>query len=275
MTENQLKEAVHYIRSVTSHNPKVAIILGSGLGDLASLVTIEALIPYTDIPYYPVSSVTGHAGNLIFGYLKEGRKTSPPLLIFQGRVHYYECRSIEKVVSNIRLASELGVDTAIITNAAGGINKMYKPGDIMLIRDFINFSFLQLPKDLYNDYNLVNKLQYPDDFLLQHFYNCALKQQLILREGTYCWVLGPSYETAAEIEMFRTIGVDAVGMSTVPEIYTATTLKMRTIAFSLISNLATGISHTKLSHKEVTETADNAKEQLIPFMKRVLLTMEV
>lgn len=276
MNPNYLREAVRYIRSKTSFLPYVAVVLGSGLGDLATLVKAKAVFSAPEIPYYPHSSVPGHAGKLIFGHIEERKKKSPPLLVFQGRVHFYETGSLEDVIAPIQLAHTLGAKLLLITNAAGGINKHFVPGDIMLIREILNLTFLALP-----DIAMFPKektqhltLSFPDAVLASHLRSCALREKIRLQEGTYCWLRGPTYETAAEIQMLKQVGADAVGMSTVPEIYAALQLKMKVVALSLISNMGTGISQTKLSHEEVTETANRAKKKFVPFMKRALLTLE-
>ncbi|MCX7983330.1 MAG: purine-nucleoside phosphorylase [Bacteroidetes bacterium] len=272
--ESDLSNAIQHIRSITSLQPKVAVVLGSGLGNFASLITPSCILSTTDIPGYPQSSVAGHAGRLIFGTIQSGDSVSPHLLVFQGRVHFYECGSLELVTYPIRIASSLGVRLLILTNAAGGINSTFKQGDIMAIHSFINFSFLSIPT--VQDHQQVDRtvtLRYPDQKLYKHLISCAREQKLPLREGTYCWVQGPSYETAAEIKMLKILGADAVGMSTVPEILTALQLKMKVCALSLISNLGTGLSHAKLSHQEVTEAAERAKDTFVPFLKRVLLTL--
>lgn len=275
MNANNLYEAVRYIRSKTYFLPYVSVVLGSGLGDLATLVKAKAVFSAREIPYYPHSSVPGHAGKLIFGYIEEGKKKSPPLLVFQGRVHFYETGSLEDVIAPVQLAQTLGAKLLLITNAAGGINKQFVPGDIMLIRDFLNLTFLTLPKvgTFQKEKSQHSALSFPDAVLASHLRSCALREKIRLQEGTYCWLRGPTYETAAEIQMLKQLGADAVGMSTVPEIYAALQLKMKVAALSLISNLGTGISHTKLSHEEVTETANRAKEKFVPFIKRVLLTL--
>jgi len=164
----------------------------------------------------------------------------------------------------------------IITNAAGGINSYFAPGDIMLIRDIINLSFksIQNQNSFSPTYYRKSTVNFPDKNLVTQLEKCALIEKVPLRHGAYCWLQGPSYETAAEIQMLKRLGADAVGMSTVPEIYTAIDLGIKVAGISLISNLGTGISPTKLSHCEVTESANKAKNILLPFMKRVLLTFQ-
>lgn len=274
MNRTAYQQAIQSIRSKTKLKVDVAVVLGSGLGELATLVDTECILETSEIPHYPRSSVPGHAGRLLFGFIRDGARSSPPLLMLQGRVHYYECGVLSQVTFPIIIAAKLGVKKIILTNAAGGINSTFKRGDIMAIRDFINFSFLQVINRKPKSFNDTLTLRYPDRILYRHILQCAQDQKIDLREGTYCWVQGPSYETAAEIQMLKTLGADAVGMSTVPEILTALQYGLKVSALSLISNMGTGISHTKLSHQEVTETAEKAKSRFVPFLKHILLTLK-
>ncbi|HOV99466.1 MAG TPA: purine-nucleoside phosphorylase [Bacteroidota bacterium] len=276
MNARELNEAFTYIRSKTTFSPKIGIILGSGLGELSNIVQSKYVFSSSEIPKYPRSSVVGHDGKIILGAIQEQKKKSPPLIIFQGRIHYYESGSLDSVIAPIQLAYRLGIKYLIITNAAGGINSYFAPGDIMLIRDIINLSFMSIGKQSSFSSTVYRKStnNFPDKKLVSQLEKCALIEKVPLRHGTYCWLQGPSYETAAEIQMLKRIGADAVGMSTVPEIYTALNLGIKVAGISLISNLGTGISPTKLSHSEVTESANKAKAILLPFMKRVLLTFQ-
>lgn len=272
--ENNIREALTFIKQKTNYEPKLALILGSGLGSFAMKVNDAVTIDSSEIPNYPVSSVHGHVGKLIFGNISNGIKTSLPLLIFQGRIHFYEFESLDMVVFPIILAYKLGVKKLIITNAAGGINDQYVIGDLMLIKDILHITFLQLPLFKYTNLPFLNKdnLLF-DNRLQQRVIKCALQLNMTLRQGNYCWLKGPSYETAAEIQMLKHLGADAVGMSTVPEIYIAHNLGIKTVGLSLISNLAAGLSTTKLSHEKVTEIADQVKDKFSCLIENLILSI--
>jgi purine-nucleoside phosphorylase len=274
ITEKNIQEAFTFIRNVTDFKPRLALILGSGLGDFSKNIQEVSSVLASEIPNYPVSSVQGHAGKLIFGYLEEDTLHSIPLLIFQGRVHFYESGSLDQVVFPVHIAHRLGVKKLIITNAAGGLNSCFSAGDLMIIKDIFNLTFLQSPS-LSNEQNFstFTPIEYFDQTMQQVVLRSAEELRIPLQQGSYCWLKGPSYETPAEIQMLKHIGVDAVGMSTVPEIYTAYSLGMKTIGISLISNLAAGISLNKLSHAEVTETANNVKERFSELMKKLILSL--
>ena len=272
--EKKIQEAFSYIRNVTDFKPRLALILGSGLGDFSKNINVVSSVLASEIPNYPVSSVQGHAGKLIFGYLAEDTLHTLPLLIFQGRVHFYESGSLDQVVFPVHIAHRLGVRKLIITNAAGGLNSCFSSGDLMIIKDIFNLTFLQ-PPYLSKKQNISTfaPIEYFDQTMQQLAFHSAQELKIPLQQGTYCWLKGPSYETPAEIQMLKHIGVDAVGMSTVPEIYTSYSLGMRSIGISLISNLAAGISLNKLSHAEVTETANNVKERFSELMKKLILSI--
>ncbi len=279
--EENVREAAETIQKLAPVNPEVALILGSGLGDFADELRDRTTIPAADIPHYPTSSVQGHAGKLVFGTVSQNQKESPPLLVFQGRVHFYESGDLTSTLFPVSLAKALGVSTLIVTNAAGGINRSFTPGDLMLITDVLSLAFLQVKVagDLPRNPVIASRFgtarpTSPFHFPLQEVIRQAARElSLPLQEGTYCWVKGPSYETAAEIEMLFRTGVDAVGMSTVPEISLATRLGLKVAGISLISNLATGISTTKLSHQEVTETATKVKSRFTNLLSETLLRL--
>jgi purine-nucleoside phosphorylase len=261
--------ALEYVLRQITVKPKLALILGSGLGNFGSKIDVSNILKSEDIPHYPQSSVQGHAGRLIFGHLRLGSRISIPLLVFQGRVHFYECESLERVTFPVLLAKKLGIKKLIVTNAAGGINANFKAGDLMLIRDIINLTQMGcpqigrdgVPKRLFN----VN--------LQKTVLECSKMLGIPLQEGTYCWLKGPSYETPSEIQMLKKLGIDAVGMSTVPEIFTASRLQMDIVGISLISNMGAGISPTKLSHTEVTETANSVQERFSELMSHVVISL--
>jgi purine-nucleoside phosphorylase len=271
--KKKIQEAVNYIHSVTDCKPHIALILGSGLGGFSKKIIAISSIQASEIPNYPVSSVQGHAGKLIFGYLKKDMTQSIPLLIFEGRIHYYEFGSIDQAIFPVIIAHHLGVRKLIITNAAGGLNSCFSSGDLMLIKDIFNLAFLQsyskFPKHSLSSFS---PIEYFDCAMQQIVFQSAARLKIPLQQGTYCWLKGPSYETPAEIQMLKRLGIDAVGMSTVPEIYTSYKLGMRTVGISLISNLAAGISQNKLSHAEVTETANIVKERFSKLIQDLIIS---
>lgn len=269
-TAHQIGEAYRHLKTITDFHPRIALVLGSGLGSFADNVSVEHLINSSDIPHFPVGSVKGHAGRIILGTIRESNKSSLPLILFQGRVHYYEVGEIERVIFPVELAHRLGARTLIVTNAAGGINANFEAGQLMLIKDYFNFAhkYPRLPSMIQTRKRISPAF---DPGLQGLIRNSACDLKINLQEGTYCWLHGPSYETAAEIKMLRTLGVDAVGMSTVPEIIKARSLGMKVAGISLISNMATGLSPTKLSHEEVTETADKSQLSFSSLMKELIL----
>ena len=225
-------------------------------------------IPYEEIPHFPVSTVEGHVGRLVLGEL-EGQR----VVAMQGRFHLYEGYPLESVTFPIRVMKRLGVETALITNAAGGINESFQPGDLMLIRDHINFMFRN-PLVGPNDPELGER--FPD---MSEAYDAELRRLarrvagelgIDLKEGVYAAMLGPSYETPAEIRMLRAVGGDAVGMSTVPEVIVARHAGIRVLGLSCISNMAAGILPQPLSHEEVMETAERVKETFLRLVKGIL-----
>ena len=281
INQRQLDSAVKFIREHTKFHPHIALILGSGLGDFADQLNVTSVIPTSEIPYYPRSTVQGHEGKLVFGYISSGSKKSPPLLVFKGRVHFYETGKLASAMFPVHVTAGLGAKSLIVTNAAGGINRRFTAGDLMLIRDVIDLTFT---KSIFK-HNSKKKSPHAIEWLRGGFKDLfdAKMMSVIrrtsdrigleLQEGTYCWLKGPTYETAAEIEMLRRIGADAVGMSTVPEVLIALSLGMKVAGISLISNLATGITGEKLSHAEVTKTADRVKQGFTFLMKQILLSL--
>jgi purine-nucleoside phosphorylase len=264
-----LNDSMGYINKANHIRPKFALVLGSGLNLSADSFNITVNIKARDIPNYPVSSVKNHAGDLLFGFLKRDFGHSTPLLVFQGRIHFYETGSLFNILYPIIIANRLGISKIIITNAAGGISNAYNIGDLMLIIDLLDLTFLnQLPvPDFFNR----KQAGYFDDELRRDAFRSSVKLSIPLRQGTYCWLKGPSYETPAEIRMLRQIGADAVGMSTAPEIFMASELGMKVLAISLISNLAAGISPKKLSHDDVTLAAERSGQKLMDLLEDIIL----
>lgn len=198
-----------------------------------------------------------------------------PLLVFQGRVHFYESGSIERVVFPIAFSHQLGIKKLIITNAAGGINSCFNSGDLMLIQDILNLAVIQLPTT--QNVSVLPNHKYPNyfDIEMKHkVLQCASQIKMPLQQGTYGWLKGPSYETPAEIQMLKRIGVDAVGMSTVPEIFLARSLGIKTIGISLISNLAAGISSVKISHADVMEIGTKVTGRFSELMEQLILSLK-
>lgn len=255
----------------------MAVVLGSGLGAFAEHVLEPIEISTSSIPYYPTSSVPGHEGKLVFGKIRNSGAESLPLLIFKGRVHYYETGDLTATTFPVAVAHALGARYLIATNAAGGMNPEFSEGDLMLIDDFINLSFLD-PHVIHHEegstFFRTVAPAYFDQALSDTILRAASDLGINLRCGSYCWLKGPSYETKAEIEMLRRLGADAVGMSTVPEIVLAGELGMKVAAISLISNMAAGLSLGRLSHKEVSETADRVKKTIISLLETSIVQIK-
>ena len=248
----------------------LGVILGSGLGGYADNLADAVRIPYQDIPHFPASSVAGHAGVLV-----AGRLHGKPAVLLQGRVHYYEGHDPDAVIFPARLLHGLGVRTLIVTNAAGGINPDFRPGDLMIIRDHLNFmGFNPLRGRLAESFGP----RFPD---MSYAYHPELRDLaraaagdlgIAVREGVYLGVSGPSYETPAEIKAFRTLGADAVGMSTVPEAIAARHMKLRVLGISCLTNMAAGVSKKPLDHKEVLEVGERVKAGLLDALARIVDT---
>jgi len=270
-SKEQIRTAAEFIAEKTSVRPQIGLILGSGLGVLAEEIVNPVSIPYGEIPHFPVSTVEGHAGELIIGMLEE-----KPVVVMSGRFHLYEGHEPQKVTFPIRVMKELGVETIIVTNAAGGVNESFEPGDLMVIKDHINMMFrnpLIGPNDPHLGPRFPDMSQAYDPALRQLAHQVAEEQGFRLREGVYTAVLGPSYETPAEIRMIRKIGGDAVGMSTVPEVIVARHAGIHVLGISCISNMAAGILPQPLSHEEVMETANRVKDKFIRLVKGIIRGM--
>ncbi|HEX6983270.1 MAG TPA: purine-nucleoside phosphorylase [Balneolaceae bacterium] len=237
---------------------EAAVILGSGLGSFADSIDQPLTIPYSDIPNMPVTSVKGHDGKLVFGEV-DGRN----IMAFAGRFHHYEGFSFEQTAIPVYLAKALGAKKLIISNAAGGINTSFSVGDLMVIEDVIRNNLSISPwghqKHKYLHHQWVDRVR-----------KIAAELRLVTRQGTYMYVTGPNYETKAEIRTFRKMGADAVGMSTAPELFEAARLELKTIAVSLISNMASGVSTGKLNHDEVKLAAESRKENFAMLVKKLI-----
>lgn len=251
---DKLLRCYHSVREKISFEPQVALILGSGLGDYAEQVQVEAVLDYHDIEGFPVSTVLGHKGRFVFGYIQ-----NVPVVIMQGRVHFYEGYDMHDVVLPTRLMGMLGAKVLFLTNAAGGMQKGMHAGDFMLITGHIS-SFVPSPligpniEELGTRFPDMSEVYKKD--LQEIIRNTAINCGIPLKEGVYVQTTGPNYETPEEIRMYRSLGADAVGMSTACEAMAANHMGMRVCGISCISNLAAGISENPLTHAEIQETAD-------------------
>ncbi len=257
--EQRLQACLEDIRAHTDFVPEIALVLGSGLGNYAERIRMVASVDYHDISGFPTSTVAGHRGRFVFGYVE-----NVPIVVMQGRVHYYEGYAMQEVVLSIRLMGKLGAKTLFLTNASGGINTTFSAGDFMLITDQIA-SFV--PSPLRGENLDTIGPRFPDmsaiysHVLQEKIRMAAAEQAIALQEGVYLQTTGPQYETPAEIRMFRVFGADAVGMSTACEAIAARHMGMQVCGISCISNMASGISKTPLSHTEVSAVADRAAPQ--------------
>ena len=262
--ESELKFAAEFIQKKISDEPEIALILGSGLGFFADNIDQPTAIPYEDIPHFPQSTVEGHAGQLVFGSW-QGKS----LVIAQGRQHFYEGCSLDEVTFATRLFSYLGADKLIITNAAGCLNPEYAPGEFMTITNHFPMVHWMLTEN-YRDTSPAETWDIEKSELLRDY---AARNGITLRNGTYTWVTGPSYETPAEIRYLRGRGADAVGMSTVPEAIAAAKCRMSVVGISCFTNYAAGLSADQLSHDEVQQTAERVKDPFIKLVKKVITTI--
>ena len=252
----KLQHCYECVRKKTDFVPRVALVLGSGLGDFANNIRIEAELPYEEIEGFPISTVPGHAGKFIFGYLD-----NVPVVCMKGRVHYYEGYDISDVVLPIRLMKLLGAESLFLTNASGGVNADFQAGDLMLITDQIS-CFVRNPLIGPNIDELGTR--FPDmttiydKELRDTIKNTAKENNIELKEGVYLQLTGPSFESAAEVRMVRILGGDAVGMSTAVEAIAARHMGMRVCGISCVCNLAAGMTENPLTHDEVQEAAAKA-----------------
>ncbi|MGD6841470.1 purine-nucleoside phosphorylase [Bacillus infantis] len=268
MDYGKIQNAAQFLKEKYGETPKIGLILGSGLGVLAEEIEQPVKIPYNEIPDFPVSTVEGHAGQLVFGLLNGVQAVA-----MQGRFHYYEGYSFDKVTFPVRVMKELGVEILIVTNAAGGVNESFAPGDLMLISDHIN-NMGSNPLIGPNDSKL--GVRFPD---MSEAYSRELRQQareiagklnISIQEGVYVGNTGPAYETPAEVKMLRTMGGDAVGMSTVPEVIVARHAGLKVLGISCISNMAAGILDQPLNHEEVIETTEKVKANFLAYVKELV-----
>ncbi|MDE5412052.1 purine-nucleoside phosphorylase [Alkalihalobacterium chitinilyticum] len=269
----KINESAAFIEEKISGKPKIGLILGSGLGELADEIQNPVQIPYGEIPNFPVSTVEGHAGQLVIGQL-EGKQ----VIAMQGRFHYYEGYSMQEVTFPVRVMKQLGVELIVVTNACGGMNKEFAPGDLMIITDHLNMT---------GDNPLIgpnyNELgpRFPDmstaytpklvDFVAQTGNELDIK----LQKGVYAGVTGPTYMSGAELIMLRNLGGDVIGMSTVPEVIVASHAQMKVIGISCITDMAIGEELEGITHEQVVEVANRTKPKFIKLVKKIVADVEL
>ena len=268
---DKVKKCYNQVREKTDFKPQIAMILGSGLGDYAETIEIKEIIDYHEIDGFPISTVQGHKGRFVLGYVE-----SVPVMIMEGRVHYYEGYSMSDVVLPVRLMRMMGAEILFLTNASGGINKEFHAGDFMLITDQIA-SFVPSPLNGVNIEEFGER--FPD---MSHIYDEDLQDMIRqsadhlmidLKEGVYIQLAGPNFESPAEIQMCKVIGADAVGMSTACEAMAARHMGMEVCGISCITNMAAGISKEALNHEEVQETADRVAKSFQKLVEKVVVNM--
>ena len=265
-------EAADYIRSKTSLRPKLALVLGSGLGAFADDLEDRVSLPYSTIPHFPISSAVGHAGNLVIGQVVE-----VPVAVMQGRVHYYEGHAMSRVTFPIRVFCRMGIKGVLLTNAAGGIGPQLKPGCLVVLSDHINLqgtnALMGINQDRFGP-------RFPDmtEAYSKQWRQLALgegkRQGIDIYEGVYAAVPGPSYETPAEIRFLRTIGADVVGMSTVAEVVVARHCGMNVLAISVVTNMAAGIVDQPINHEEVLEIGQRIRGQFSALLRSLIPKMQ-
>jgi purine-nucleoside phosphorylase len=264
----KMNNIVTFLKGEIDFEPEIGLILGSGLGVLADEIEDPIKIPYNEIPGFPVSTVEGPAGQVVIGTL-DGKR----VIAMQGRFHFYEGYSLDKVTLPVRVMKELGVKSLIVTNAAGGINESFLPGDLMIITDHIN-NIGTNPLIGANDSS--QGVRFPDmstaynKSFIELAKSVAARLNIAIKEGVYVGNTGPSYETPAEIRMLRTVGADAVGMSTVPEVIVARHASIEVLGISCISNMAAGILDQPLSHNEVMATTEKVKVNFLTLVKGIV-----
>ena len=268
-TYETLTDSARYTSdAINSDSPVIAIVLGSGLGDFAERAEGKIVIPYKDIPHFPVSTVKGHRGVLVYG-----RVSDVPVLMMQGRFHFYEGYSMDEVAYPVRVFARLGIKKLFLSNAAGCINKDWNVGDLMLIKDHIKLVMDSPSRSLDDDaigprfFDMSDAYSKSARSMVKEI---AKAQGLALREGVYMFFSGPNFETPAEINAARILGADAAGMSTVPEAIAASQMGMETLGISLMTNMAAGILEKKLDHKEVLEEGEKAKERFSSLLEGVI-----
>lgn len=275
VTSNLYARAEHAARTIRARSPadeaRIALILGSGLGEFANDFEAATAIPYHEIPGFAVSTAEGHAGQLVIGKVEQ-----VPVIAMQGRVHYYEGYSLEQVTFPIRVFKLLGVNTLVLTNAAGGIDAQLSQGALMIISDHLNLmgdNPLLGPNDDRFGPRFPDMTEVYSRELQEHVVDAARQFGIEVRRGIYAALAGPSYETPAEIHMLRTFGADAVGMSTVPEAIVARHMGLQVLGISCITNMAAGISDEPINHEEVIETGHRVRATFAQLLRRVIVNL--
>jgi purine-nucleoside phosphorylase len=264
----KVKQSLDYIQSQISVVPKTGIVLGSGLGGIADSLKKPVIINTANIPHYPLSTVPGHAGRWVFGEIK-----NVPVLAIQGRVHYYEGYTLQQVTYPVHLVASLGIKNLILTTSSGGLCPRFTPGDLMIITDHINFGFgnplIGKPDNILGKRFPDMSLPY-DPRLIKIAEKAGADKNTPFQKGVFCWMSGPAYETSAEVRMLRFFGADAVSMSTVPEVIVAVQRRLSVLGISMITNFATGITPSTLSHNEVISMANVAGKKLEGLFKIII-----
>jgi purine-nucleoside phosphorylase len=261
-------EAVARIESASSHRPRVGLVLGSGLGAFAQTLHGATRLPYSSIPHFPSSTAEGHKGELVIGTSR-----GVPVAVMAGRVHYYEGYTLEQVVFPVRVLGRLGVKILILTNAAGGVNARFLPGELMTIEDHINYMGVNPmlgPNETRLGARFFDMSDAYDARLREMAERACTKAGITVRRGVYMAFSGPSYETPAEIRMARTMGADAVGMSTVPEVIAARHMGIRVLGISCITNMAAGVLKQKLDHREVLAVGQQVASAVANVLTQVI-----
>ena len=263
----RIQETADFLKSKIHTQPETAIILGTGLGSLVNEITDKYEISYTEIPHFPISTVEGHSGKLIFGKL--GNKD---IMAMQGRFHFYEGYSMKEVTFPVRVMRELGIKTLFVSNAAGGMNPDFNIGDLMIITDHINF----FPEHPLHGKNIPYGPRFPDmseaynKELIQKAQEIASEKGIKVQQGIYIGTQGPTYETPAEYKMFRILGADAVGMSTVPEVIVANHCGIRVFGISVITDLGVEGKIVEVTHEDVQKAADEAQPLMTTIMRELI-----
>lgn len=279
--KTKIEESTEYIRTKTDLIPDIGVVLGSGLGSLAKDVQEAVSIPFAEIPHFPPSTVKGHAGNLVLGYM-EGKKVA----FLQGRIHFYEGYTMEQVTYPVRLLKALGIKVFVVTNASGGLNGSFVPGDLMLIIDHLNlmgFNPLLGPHEDWMGERFLNMSMAYDPQLLKLSLDVAKREEIEVKLGVYAAFTGPTFETLAEVKYLKTIGADAVGMSTVPEVIVARQAGLKVLGVSCITNVHSNDDYQDMlngkvippsTHEEVLKVAAKAKEKFIRLIRAIIREIE-
>ena len=265
---SQLDDAIRFVQGKTALRPKIGLVLGSGLGAFAQTLAEAITIPFGEIPHFPVSTAIGHKGELVIGLCG-----GVPVAVMAGRVHYYEGYTPSEVVFPVRVLGRFGVTTLVLTNAAGTVNPDFRPGELMVIEDHINYmgmNPLMGPNDDTLGLRFFDLSEAYDPDLREIAEAACVAAGVVVRKGVYIAFTGPSYETPAEIRMARTLGADAVGMSTVPEVIAARHMGIRVLGLSCITNMAAGVIKQKLNHLEVLEVGERVKAGLLDVLSRIV-----